>query len=89
MGIEVSTASSHDSTFVTLHSIKVNHLGTALMTLLLLPHMKATADVHGVTPRIVIVSSGQHMLGVIPKVLIDSEAPILQRLSSKEFSSSS
>lgn len=70
---------------LTLLRLQINHLSTALLSILLLPRL-VEADSAGSIPRIVIVSSYLHCLaqfGEDPKV-IDS-AGILQTLNDKTY----
>jgi hypothetical protein len=76
----------HESVFMLLHSvsIQVNHLSTALVSFLLLPHLLRTAKASSTTPRLVIVSSDVHYLTQIPKREQDSPK-ILEKLNDREY----
>jgi len=67
-------------------TLQVNHLATALLTLLLLPYVKKSPG-SSPTPRIVIVASEVHYL--IPS-MPEAESPsILEKLNDKEYCTSS
>ena len=70
--------------FEPCHSIQVNHLSTALLSLLMLPHLLKTTKSSSITPRLVIVSSEVHYLTNISKIERDSP-DILEKLSDKEY----
>ena len=58
-------SSTHAFLTWTTNRIKVNHLGTAMLAVLLLPYLMKTANVtskeeNPTLPRIVVVSSGVH-----------------------------
>jgi len=67
-----------------LCSIQVNHLSTALVSFLLLPHLLRTAKAASTTPRLVIVSSDAHYLAQISKREQDSPK-ILEKLNGREY----
>jgi hypothetical protein len=57
-----------------------------MVTLLLLPHLKATAQKYAVVPRVVVVSSHVHYLVSIPESIVnDEDEPVLRTLGSKEY----
>lgn len=64
-------------------SLQVNHLSTALLSLLLVPNMLKAAELHSSASRLVLVSSGLHFLVDIDRELVQSA--ILQTLGQKEF----
>ncbi|KIJ13031.1 hypothetical protein PAXINDRAFT_170916 [Paxillus involutus ATCC 200175] len=66
-------------------SIQVNHLSTALLSLLLLPHMISTGKKFGTTSRLVVVSSDVHYWAVI-KDEVKESSNLLAKLGSKEYS---
>jgi NAD(P)-dependent dehydrogenase (short-subunit alcohol dehydrogenase family) len=53
-------------------TLQVNVISTALLAVLLLPKLCATADEYGVTPRMSIVSSGLHEIAGLPKMPKDA-----------------
>jgi len=65
-------------------SIQVNHLSTALVSFLLLPHLLRTAKAASTTTRLVIVSSDAHYLAQISKREQDSPK-ILEKLNGREY----
>ena len=65
-------------------SLQVNHLGTALLSLLLLPHLLDTGKRFGSTSRLVIVSSEVHYWAVLPEDVKASSNPIA-KLSSRNY----
>ena len=65
-------------------SLQVNHLGTALLSLLLLPHLVDTGKKFGSTSRLVIVSSVVHYWAILPEDVKASSNPIA-RLSSRNY----
>jgi retinol dehydrogenase-12 len=77
--IALSVSDPHHS-----NSIGVNHLSTALISILLMPLMVKTAQNHDTYPRLVIVASETHShVDITPEV---RAAPaILAKLSDKEF----
>lgn len=96
-----ATADGYESTYVFPRSIivppltvdnstslQVNHLGTSLLSLLLLPTMVNTANKESTVSRLVIVSSDMHYHADISK---DAQAApsILAKLNSKEYSTKS
>ncbi|KAF9230053.1 hypothetical protein BU15DRAFT_26218, partial [Melanogaster broomeanus] len=64
-------------------TIQVNHLSTALLSLLLLPRMIDTGKTFGSTSRLVIVSSEVHHWTALGDEVMQSSTPIAM-LSSKE-----
>ena len=73
----------HDSTkaiteliYVFPHSLQVNNLSPALISLLLLPTMLSTAETHGTTPRLVVVGSAVHSRAKFAQEIIASEHPL-------------
>ncbi|KAF7964843.1 hypothetical protein HWV62_2514, partial [Athelia sp. TMB] len=66
-------------------SLQVNHLGTSLLSLLLLPSLVKTAKEKSAISRLVIVSSDMHYFTEISK---DEQASpsIIAKLNSKEYS---
>lgn len=66
------------------HSLQVNHLSTALLSLLLLPRMaRAAAD--GLSkPRLVIVSSEVHFWTKIPEI-VTTTPHILQKMNEESY----
>jgi len=64
--------------------LQVNHLSTALMSILLFPHLLRTAKDASTAPRLVIVSSEVHYLVNISKELQDCPN-ILEKLNDKEL----
>jgi retinol dehydrogenase-12 len=69
------------------HSLQVNHLGTSLISLLLLPIMIKTGETFGTHPRLTIVTSVAHYDAVFPPELLASPN-VLQTMSSKEYCTS-
>ena len=69
-------------------SLQVNHLGTSLLSLLLLPSMVNTANQASTVSRLVIVSSDVHYFTKISKDA-QSAPNILAKLNSKEYSTAS
>jgi retinol dehydrogenase-12 len=65
-------------------SIQVNHLSTALVSLLLLPLMNKTARTHNTHPRLVIVSSGVHYWTEVEPA-VRATPSILETISSKAY----
>ena len=65
-------------------SLQVNHLGTVLLSLLLLPRLVDTGKKFGSTSRLVIVSSGVHYWAVLPEDVKGSSDPVA-RLSSVDY----
>jgi retinol dehydrogenase-12 len=72
---------------LTLCRLQVNHLSTALVSLLLLPIMIKTAKIHGTSPRLELVSSEMHYIANIAPTLLSAPA-ILEKMSSKEHCTS-
>jgi retinol dehydrogenase 12 len=72
-----------------LISLQVNHLATALLSLLLLPRMAGTASSHGTCPRISIVASGSHAHANIHNDddVLKSDSP-LKTMSGQKFTTS-
>ncbi|KAJ7487029.1 hypothetical protein FB451DRAFT_1337529 [Mycena latifolia] len=66
-------------------TLQVNHLGTSLTVLLLLPTMFKTAKEYTTLPRIVVVSSGLHYWVTIDKEARARPDEILRTLSSAEY----
>ncbi|GJE88262.1 NAD(P)-dependent dehydrogenase [Phanerochaete sordida] len=66
-------------------TIQVNHLSTALLSLLLLPNMASAAQKHQCNSRLVIVTSEVHFLVDIGNELQSSSKGILRTLSDREF----
>ncbi|KAG9310809.1 hypothetical protein JVU11DRAFT_8662 [Chiua virens] len=64
-------------------SLQVNHLGTALLSLLLLPRLVETGRKVGSTSRLVIVASEVHYWADIPKDVVESSNPLATLTSSK------
>ncbi|KJA23640.1 hypothetical protein HYPSUDRAFT_201349 [Hypholoma sublateritium FD-334 SS-4] len=64
---------------------QVNNLSTALLALLLLPKMLATAEEFSITPRLVIVSSEVHFWTKIEDVVLESDNPLKMFGSSAEY----
>ncbi|KAJ7249517.1 short-chain dehydrogenase [Mycena haematopus] len=67
-------------------SLQVNHIASSLLALLLLPAMVKTAEQHSTTPRIVVVSSGVHLLVKFTRNLCE-DAEVLKTLGGPEFCS--
>jgi hypothetical protein len=65
--------------------MQVNHLSTALVSLLLLPIMTKTAKTYGTASRLAIVSSEMHYMAKITSTLMAAPA-IFETLASKEYS---
>jgi NAD(P)-dependent dehydrogenase (short-subunit alcohol dehydrogenase family) len=63
-------------------TLQVNVISTALLAVLLLPKLYATADEHGVTPRLSITSSGMHAFAPFPKVPRDEN--VIQWLNNEK-----
>jgi len=57
-------------------SLQVNHLGTALLSLLLLPRLVDTGRKFGSTSRLVIVASDVHYWAALPKDVKESSHPV-------------
>jgi len=57
-------------------SVQVNHLGTALLSLLLLPRLVDTGRKFGSTSRLVMVASDVHYWAVLPKDVKESSHPV-------------
>lgn len=73
--------------FKSLLRLQVNHLSTALLSLLLLPRMEKTGRQFNSRPRVVIVSSEMHFFAKIKQDVI-TRPKILDRLSEKEYCTS-
>ena len=58
------------------HSLQVNHLGSALLSLLLLPRLVDTGRKFGSTSRLVTVASDVHYWAVLPKDIKESSSPV-------------
>jgi len=67
-------------------TLQVNHLGTALLSLLLLPYI-FKADTDGPCPRLVVVASEGHFLAKLKKP--EDGSGLLSRIGSKEYCSPS
>ena len=67
-----------------MFSLQVNHLGTALLALLLTPTMVRTGQDNGTNSRLVVVSSGVHHWTTLDKESLDSSS-ILQKLSDEAY----
>ena len=65
-------------------SLQVNHLGTALLSLLLLPRLVNTGEKFGSTSRLVIVSSGVHYWAFLPED-VKGSPNLVARLSSVDY----
>lgn len=66
------------------HSLQVNHLGTSLLSLLLLPTLLKTANEAGTVSRLVVVSSDMHYFADFTKE--EQASPhILNKLNSKQY----
>ncbi|KAJ3556540.1 hypothetical protein NM688_g1968 [Phlebia brevispora] len=65
-------------------SLQVNHLSTALLSILLLPNLVRTAQQNGTHSRLVIVSSDTHFWTKFDEELLDSPN-ILRKLNDKEY----
>jgi len=66
------------------YTLQVNHIGTSLLSLLLLPHLLKTAKQASTTPRLVVVSSELHYWATISKK--EQESPkILEQLNNEEY----
>ncbi|KZP17994.1 short-chain dehydrogenase [Athelia psychrophila] len=77
-----ATADGYEST------LQVNHLGTSLLSLLLLPSLLRTANEASTVSRLVIVSSDSHYFADITKE--EQASPnILAKLNSKEYCTTS
>ena len=57
-------------------SLQVNHLGSALLSLLLLPHLVDTGRKFGSTSRLVTVASDVHYWAVPPQDVKESSNPV-------------
>ena len=64
--------------------LQVNHLGTSLLSLLLLPHLVDTGKRFGSTSRLVIVSSDVHYWAVLPDDVKESSNPVA-KLNSRNY----
>ena len=60
-------------------------MSTALLALLLLPKMLATAEEFNTTPRLVVVSSEVHFWTKIEDVVLESDNPLKTFGSSAEY----
>ncbi|KAJ7861310.1 hypothetical protein B0H14DRAFT_537850 [Mycena olivaceomarginata] len=65
-------------------SLQVNSLASPLVAFLLLPRMVQTAREHGTVPRIIVVTSGLHHYGSIPKEVL-GRGNALATLGSSEY----
>ncbi|KAF7796917.1 hypothetical protein EIP86_008102 [Pleurotus ostreatoroseus] len=65
-------------------TLQVNHLSTALLSLLLMPNLIHTAQANGTISRMVIVSSDMHYWIKLEEELLDSPS-LLQKLSEKAY----
>ncbi|KAJ3553195.1 hypothetical protein NM688_g3744 [Phlebia brevispora] len=65
-------------------SLQVNHLSTALLSILLLPNLVRTARQNGTHSRLVVVSSDFHFLTKLDDELLDAPN-ILRKFSDKEY----
>jgi hypothetical protein len=66
--------------------VKINHLGTAFVSLLMFPHKKTTAEKYSVVPRVVVVASDVHYLVTVPESIVkDENEPILKKLGSEAY----
>ncbi|KAJ3525459.1 hypothetical protein NM688_g8399 [Phlebia brevispora] len=65
-------------------SLQVNHLSTALLSILLLPNLVRTAQKNGTRSRLVIVSSDTHFWTKFNEELLDSPS-ILEKLNDKQY----
>ena len=70
-----------------LYSLQVNHLATALLSLLLLPNLIRTGQANGTTSRLTIVSSDMHYWVNFGEDLLDAPS-ILQKMSAAEYCAS-
>lgn len=89
MGEPVSLAQSTSSLHISCNicyarRIQVNHLGTALVSLLLLPLLEKTGREFNTEPRLVIVSSDRHFHATVADDVI-AMPKILETLSSKDY----
>ena len=75
---------AYDSLRQDLRSLQVNHLATALLSLLLMPNLIRTAQAHGTISRMVIVSSDMHYSVKLEEELLDAPS-LLQKLSDKTY----
>jgi retinol dehydrogenase-12 len=83
---ERSVSPSSAQSLTRLHfRIQVNHLSTALVSLLLLPIMTKTAKTYGTASRLAIVSSEMHYMAKITPTLMAAPA-IFEAMASKEYS---
>ncbi|KAH7908856.1 hypothetical protein BJ138DRAFT_1181459, partial [Hygrophoropsis aurantiaca] len=67
-------------------TLQVNHLATALLSLLLFPHLSKSSSPERPS-RLVVVSSGVHYWTKITPEMMESSSTTLKTLSSKEYSS--
>ncbi|KAJ3556542.1 hypothetical protein NM688_g1967 [Phlebia brevispora] len=65
-------------------SLQVNHLSTALLSILLLPNIARTARANGTLSRLVIVASETHFWSKFDDELLDAPS-LLRTLSDKEY----
>ncbi|KAG8215354.1 hypothetical protein J3R82DRAFT_8951 [Butyriboletus roseoflavus] len=65
-------------------SLQVNHLGTSLLSLLLLPCLIDTGKKFGSTSRLVVVASDFHYSAVLPEDVKGSSNPVA-KLSSRDY----
>jgi retinol dehydrogenase 12 len=68
-------------------SIQVNHLGTTLISLLLLPRLEQTAQKYGTKPRLTVVTSDRHFQITFKADVLQSRG-IVEKLSSREYCTS-
>ena len=68
-------------------SLQVNHLATALLSLLLLPNLIHTGQATGTTSRLTIVSSDMHYFVNFGEDLLDAPS-ILRKMSAAEYCAS-
>ncbi|GJE92168.1 short chain dehydrogenase [Phanerochaete sordida] len=66
-------------------TLQVNHLATALLSILLLPNMARAAREHNALARLVLVASGAHRGHTVDAELRAAPAGILRTMSSAEF----
>jgi retinol dehydrogenase 12 len=88
MGVHVCLNTTHFSRHSKLaHRIQINHLSTALVSLLLLPLLVQTAEKYGTNPRLTVTASDVHLNCTFKPDVLQSPR-ILEKLSDREYCTS-
>ncbi|KZV90061.1 NAD(P)-binding protein [Exidia glandulosa HHB12029] len=87
--VVVANAAVHPSTYKkSSHgwesTLQVNHLSTALLSILLVPLFVKTAQTYSVKPRLVIVSSATHFMYTIPESALKTPK-LIETFTSEKF----